>query len=93
MTFSGPGVAEGAPGKPRLVGADASHAWVAVWCPGHGWIEYDPTNGIQPDLRHVTLGWGRDFQDVSPLRGVIYTEAESSKLDVGVDVIRLADPS
>ena len=59
------------PGKPRLVGADASHAWVAVWCPGHGWIEYDPTNGIQPDLRHVTLGWGRDFQDVSPLRGVI----------------------
>lgn len=59
------------PGKPRLVGADASHAWVAVWCPGHGWIEYDPTNGIQPDLRHVTLGWGCDFQDVSPLRGVI----------------------
>ena len=59
------------PGKPRLVGADASHAWVAVWCPDSGWAEYDPTNGIQPDLRHVTLGWGRDFQDVSPLRGVI----------------------
>lgn len=59
------------PGKPRLIGADASHAWVAVWCPENGWIEYDPTNGIQPDLRHVTLGWGRDFQDVSPLRGVI----------------------
>jgi transglutaminase-like putative cysteine protease len=59
------------PGKPRMIGADASHAWVAVWCPKNGWIEYDPTNGIQPDLRHVTLGWGRDFQDVSPLRGVI----------------------
>ena len=59
------------PGKPRLVGADASHAWVAVWCPENDWVEYDPTNGIQPDLRHVTLGWGRDFQDVSPLRGVI----------------------
>lgn len=59
------------PGKPRLIGADASHAWVAVWCPGEGWVEYDPTNGIQPDVRHVTLGWGRDFQDVSPLRGVI----------------------
>ena len=59
------------PGKPRLVGADASHAWVAVWCPENSWVEYDPTNGIQPDLRHVTLGWGRDFQDVSPLRGVI----------------------
>ena len=52
-------------------GADASHAWVAVWCPENGWVEYDPTNGIQPDVRHVTLGWGRDFQDVSPLRGVI----------------------
>lgn len=59
------------PGKPRLIGADASHAWVAVWCPRNGWVEYDPTNGIQPDVRHVTLGWGRDFQDVSPLRGVI----------------------
>lgn len=59
------------PGKPRLIGADASHAWVALWCPEQGWIEYDPTNGIQPDLRHVALGWGRDFQDVSPLRGVI----------------------
>jgi len=59
------------PGKPRLIGADASHAWVAVWCPNKGWVEFDPTNGIQPDLRHVTLGWGRDFQDVSPLRGVI----------------------
>ena len=59
------------PGKPRLIGADASHAWVALWCPENGWVEYDPTNGIQPDLRHITLGWGRDFQDVSPLRGVI----------------------
>lgn len=59
------------PGKPRLIGADASHAWLAVWCPRNGWVEYDPTNGIQPDVRHVTLGWGRDFQDVSPLRGVI----------------------
>jgi transglutaminase-like putative cysteine protease len=59
------------PGKPRLIGADASHAWVSMWCPENGWVEFDPTNGIQPDLRHVTLGWGRDFQDVSPLRGVI----------------------
>lgn len=59
------------PGKPRLIGADASHAWVAVWCPQHGWVEFDPTNNIRPGLHHVTLGWGRDFQDVSPLRGVI----------------------
>lgn len=69
--MSGYLLTEPPPGKPRLVGADASHAWVAVWCPDSGWAEYDPTNGIQPDLRHVTLGWGRDFQDVSPLRGVI----------------------
>lgn len=59
------------PGKPRLIGADATHAWVSVFCPGHGWIEFDPTNGIRPALEHITLGWGRDFNDVSPMRGVI----------------------
>lgn len=55
----------------RLVGADASHAWVAVWCPPAGWIELDPTNGVRAGLDHVALAWGRDFGDVSPLRGVI----------------------
>lgn len=59
------------PGKPRLIGADASHAWVAVYCPANGWVEFDPTNNIRPGLGHVTLAWGRDFSDVSPLRGVI----------------------
>ncbi|MBS0349304.1 MAG: transglutaminase family protein [Proteobacteria bacterium] len=81
------------PGKPRLVGADASHAWVAVWCPKNGWVEYDPTNGIQPDLRHVTLGWGRDFQDVSPLRGVILgglTQAPEVRVTVMPDAERAA---
>ena len=59
------------PGQPRLVGADASHAWVAVWCPGLGWIEVDPTNDLQPGADHITLAWGRDYGDVAPLRGVI----------------------
>ena len=58
-------------GAERLVGADASHAWVSVWCPPSGWIEFDPTNGIRAGLDHIALAWGRDFGDVSPLRGVI----------------------
>jgi transglutaminase-like putative cysteine protease len=60
-----------APGATPLVGADASHAWVAVYCPPHGWVELDPTNGVRAGLDHVALAWGRDFGDVSPLRGVI----------------------
>jgi len=59
------------PGQPRLVGADASHAWVQAWVPEAGWIDFDPTNGVLPDGQHVTLAWGRDYGDVSPLRGVI----------------------
>lgn len=60
-----------AKGATSLVGADASHAWVAVYCPPLGWVELDPTNGIRTGLDHVALAWGRDFGDVSPLRGVI----------------------
>ncbi|UUY09994.1 transglutaminase family protein [Pseudomonas sp. J452] len=59
------------PGQPRLIGADASHAWVSVYCPRQGWVDFDPTNNLLPALEHITLGWGRDFADVSPLRGVI----------------------
>ena len=59
------------PGKPRLVGADASHAWAAVWCPPHGWLALDPTNDVIVGQDHVTLAWGRDYADVAPLRGVI----------------------
>lgn len=59
------------PGQPRLVGADASHAWVAVWCPQQGWVALDPTNNVQAGPDHVTLAWGRDYGDVAPLRGVI----------------------
>lgn len=61
-----------APGRERLVGADASHAWVSVWCPKAGWVDLDPTNGIAVDREHLTIGWGRDYLDVPPLRGVIH---------------------
>ncbi len=59
------------PGQPRLVGADASHAWVELWCPEQGWMALDPTNDIPANLDHVTLAWGRDYNDVAPLRGVL----------------------
>jgi len=59
------------PGQPRMIGADASHAWVSVFCPVLGWVDFDPTNNVQPTLEHISLAWGRDFSDVSPLRGVI----------------------
>lgn len=60
------------PGRPRLVGADASHAWVSVYCgKGAGWVDLDPTNDRVVDDEHVTLAWGRDFGDVTPMRGVI----------------------
>jgi transglutaminase-like putative cysteine protease len=59
------------PGKPRLVGADASHAWVSAYCPRIGWLDVDPTNNLVPSNGHVTLAWGRDYSDVSPLRGLI----------------------
>ncbi|MDJ0788703.1 MAG: transglutaminase family protein [Myxococcota bacterium] len=54
------------------VGAEASHAWVSAWCPVNGWIDVDPTNDVVPSERHVTLGWGRDYDDVSPLKGVTH---------------------
>lgn len=59
------------PGQERLIGADASHAWVSVWCPVQGWVAFDPTNAICAGLDHVTVAWGRDYTDVAPLRGVI----------------------
>jgi transglutaminase-like putative cysteine protease len=78
------------PGTPRRVGADASHAWLAVYCPGTGWIDVDPTNNLLPSDTHVTLAWGRDYSDVSPLRGVILGGGDHS-LRVSVDVMRVAD--
>ncbi len=77
------------PGQPRLIGADASHAWVSVFCPVLGWVDFDPTNNVQPALEHITLAWGRDFSDVSPLRGVILGGG-SHDPDVRVTVMPLA---
>jgi transglutaminase-like putative cysteine protease len=75
-----------APGKPRRVGADASHAWVSLFVPGSGWIDLDPTNNVFPSSEHITLGWGRDFSDVTPLRGVINGGGEQTlKVKVTVE--------
>ena len=73
------------PGKPRLLGADASHAWVSVYCPGSGWVDVDPTNALLVGTQHVTVGWGRDYDDVSPLRGVLLGGG-SHTVDISVTV-------
>ena len=82
------------PGKERIVGADASHAWVEVWLPdpsgGAGeWLAIDPTNDQWAGDRYVTVAWGRDYGDVPPVKGVIFTEAQRSTLRVEVDVAPL----
>jgi len=75
------------PGQEKLIGADASHAWLSVWCgEPHGWIDADPTNDLLPSGRHITVGWGRDFGDVSPLTGVSLGSG-NQRLTVGVDVM------
>jgi transglutaminase-like putative cysteine protease len=77
-----------APGKPRRVGTDVSHAWVSLFVPGSGWVDFDPTNNVMPALEHITLGWGRDFSDVTPLRGVINGGGEQT-LEVKVTLTPL----
>jgi len=74
------------PGQPRRIGADASHAWLAVWCPQAGWVDLDPTNDTIARDEHVTLAWGRDYGDISPINGVIFGGGEHT-IDVAVDVI------
>ncbi len=75
------------PGKLKLIGADASHAWISLWCGAqHQWIDLDPTNNCIPAERHITVAYGRDFSDVSPLRGVVYGSGQQ-KMKVSVDVI------
>jgi transglutaminase-like putative cysteine protease len=68
--------------------ANASHAWCAVWVPGVGWIDFDPTNGHLPAESHVTVAWGRDYGDVAPVRGVVIGPPASQQLTVAVDVTR-----
>ena len=73
------------PGRPRLIGADASHAWLSAYCRGFGWLDMDPTNNVAPTDGHVTVAWGRDYSDVSPLRGLILGGGGST-LKVEVDM-------
>jgi transglutaminase-like putative cysteine protease len=77
------------PGKEKLVGADASHAWFSVYCGEAGWIDFDPTNNRIPDEQHITVAWGRDFSDVSPIRGVALGGGKHKVL-VSVDVARMS---
>ena len=74
------------PGKERMFGVDATHAWAAVWTPGNEWIGLDPTNDQLVDERYIVVGWGRDYADLPPLSGIIYTDSEYSTIEVSVDV-------
>ena len=71
------------PGRPKLLGADASHAWASVLVPGGGWVSLDPTNDQLLDGRYVTTAWGRDYSDVPPLKGVIFTESTTKHVLAG----------
>jgi len=79
------------PGQPKRIGADASHAWISVWCPEAGWVDLDPTNDTIAREEHVTLAWGRDYSDISPINGVIFGGGEHA-IEVAVDVIPVTPP-
>lgn len=76
------------PGQPKLVGSDASHAWVSVYFGNGQWVDYDPTNNLLVNNEHITLAWGRDFADVSPVQGIFFGGG-LTKLSVNVDVSRV----
>jgi len=76
------------PGQEKLEGTDATHAWFSVYEPNWGWVDFDPTNNTIPQIQHIVTAWGRDYSDVSPIKGVIFGGG-SNKLDVSVDVKRL----
>jgi transglutaminase-like putative cysteine protease len=75
-------------GRERLVGADASHAWLSLWLPEGGWVDLDPTNDMIPGEEHITVAWGRDYGDVSPISGVMFGGGEH-QVSVGVDVLAI----
>ena len=72
-------------GKEKLVGADASHAWFSTFIPGFGWVDFDPTNNLIPENQHLVVAWGRDYYDVPPLKGVIYSNG-NNEMSVSVDI-------
>lgn len=77
-----------APGKEKLTGTDASHAWVSVYFPSIGWVEFDPTNCLLPSYKHITVAYGRDYHDVAPLKGIVFGSGKQM-LTVSVDVQRM----
>ena len=79
------------PGEEKLQGVDASHAWVSVFIPGFGWLDFDPTNNLLPLEQHITVAWGRDYADVAPLKGVVYSNG-THDLQVAVDMARQDTP-
>ena len=76
------------PGQPRMIGADASHAWVSLYVPDSGWVDFDPTNNMPAGESHITVAWGRDYGDVAPVKGVVMGGGTHT-LDVRVDVVQL----
>ena len=81
------------PGKDRMIGIDATQAWAAVWTPQNEWLGFDPTNEQMVDERYIVVGWGRYYGEVPPLRGIMFSDSESSVIDVAVDVARFEDAS
>lgn len=79
------------PGQEKLVGVDATHAWFAVYSPGEGWYEFDPTNNKITGEQYIITAWGRDYSDVTPLKGVIFGGGHSPQLRVSVDVQRVEE--
>ena len=78
------------PGVEKLIGVDASHAWFSVYIPKNGWVDFDPTNNMLPSNQHITIGWGRDYADITPLKGVIMSSGRH-ELKVSVDVRRVME--
>jgi transglutaminase-like putative cysteine protease len=79
------------PGREKLAGADASHAWFSLYCPSVGWVDFDPTNNLMPGEEHITVAYGRDFDDVSPLSGIL-TGGGHHEVQVAVDVAPANEP-
>lgn len=79
------------PGEAKLIGADASHAWFSVYVPGEGWFDFDPTNNASAGDHHITTAWGRDYTDVTPLKGIIFGGGDGHTLNVSVDVQLIRD--